>query len=323
MSRPSLVLFSSAVLAMSVVLATAAVGQPPPPEPDDAYVREIEQWRKERRENLLVPDGWLTLIGLHWLEPGEVYSTGSADTRAIVLPPSVPAEIGTFQVRGEPGARQVLFTARPGVEVTAKSAGADAETPAEPVQRELLRSDADGDPTLLRIGSVTIQVIDREERLALRIKDSQSPARRDFQEIDTFPIAPAWRIEARFEPYDPPRRIAVPNVIGYTSDSESPGALVFEIEGKTRRLDVLPSGDEYFVIFGDRTNGGETYGGGRFLYTPVADADGRVVVDFNKAYNPPCVFTPYATCPLPPLQNKLKIEVRAGEKTYRGGAHHH
>ncbi len=131
-----------------------------------------------------------------------------------------------------------------------------------------------------------------------------------------------WRLEARFVPHDPPRKVEIPTVLGTTSEQVSPGEVVFEAAGETYRLEALEGGDdgELFLIFGDRTNGEETYGGGRFLYTE-APGDGRVVVDFNKAYSPPCVFSPYATCPLPPPQNRLPIPVRAGEKTY-GEAHH-
>ncbi len=180
-----------------------------------------------------------------------------------------------------------------------------------------LASDADEDTTMLRRGSLLFYLIRRGDRLGVRVKDSQSEARRNFRGLDYFPIDPGWRIEARFEPYDPPKSISVPNVLGQDNAEKSPGAVVFEHGGKTYRLDpVLERGEtDYFVIFGDRTNGNETYGAGRFLYVkpPV---DGRTVIDFNKAYNPPCVFTEYATCPLPPPQNKLPIRIEAGEKEY-------
>ena len=180
-----------------------------------------------------------------------------------------------------------------------------------------LASDAGEAATRLRTGSVLFYVIERAGKLAVRVKDSQSEARREFHGLEYFPIDPSWRIEARFEPYDPPRPISVPNVLGHQDTEKSPGALVFERAGQTYRLDpVLERGEtDYFVIFGDATNGKETYGAGRFLYVkpPV---DGKTIIDFNKAYNPPCVFTDYATCPLPPAQNRMKVRVEAGEKEY-------
>ena len=170
---------------------------------------------------------------------------------------------------------------------------------------------------MLRRGSLLFYLIRRGDKIGVRVKDSQSEARRNFRGLDYFPIDPGWRIEARFEPYDPPRSISVPNVLGQDNDEKSPGAIVFEHGGKTYRLDpVLEPGEtDYFVIFGDRTNGKTTYGAGRFLYV-APPVGGKTVIDFNKAYNPPCVFTDFATCPLPPPQNKLPIPVEAGEEEY-------
>ena len=151
----------------------------------------------------------------------------------------------------------------------------------------------------------------------MRVKDKESPTLRAFHGIENFPADPKWRVEARFEPYDPPRPVRVPNILGTVDTESCPGALVFEIDGKSYRLDpVVERGEtDLFVIFGDRTNGHGTYGAGRFLYA-AAPVGGRTVLDFNKAYNPPCVFTPYATCPLPPAENKLPIPIEAGEKAY-------
>ncbi len=272
--------------------------------PDPAYRAEIEAWRARRLERLTAEDGWLSVVGLSWLEPGE-NSVGSASGSAVLLPEGrTPAAVGTITLAN----RQASFRARPGAEVRVDGKPSPAAT---------LASDADGHPTVLSIGPVRFYVIERVGRFAVRVKDSASEARRDFQGLSYFRIDPSWRVEARFEPYDPPRSIAVPNVLGHVDSEPSPGALVFEHGGKTYRLDpVLERGEtDYFVIFGDRTNGTETYGAGRFLYVspPVG---GRTFIDFNKAYNPPCVFTDYATCPLPPPQNKLPIRIEAGEKEY-------
>jgi len=184
-----------------------------------------------------------------------------------------------------------------------------------------LRSDAEGEPTLLRRGSVSFYLIKRGERLGVRVKDSRSPALLAFHGIDSYPIQLKWRVDARFEAYPAGKTIPVPNILGSVEQEKSPGAVVFDFEGREFRIDaVTESGTEdLFLIFGDQTNGVETYGGGRFLYAAPADKNGRVVLDFNKAYNPPCVFTPYATCPLPPPQNRLAIRVEAGEKKF--GSH--
>jgi uncharacterized protein (DUF1684 family) len=182
----------------------------------------------------------------------------------------------------------------------------------------VLQPDTSGSPTILQHGSLKFYVIKRSERFGIRVKDSQAKALREFAGMESFPIDPAWRVVARFEPYTPPREITVPNVTGEPTREIVPGALVFEKGGKTFRLEPVAEegSEELFIIFGDQTNGFETYGAGRFLYAPQPDSAGRVPLDFNIAYNPPCVFTPYATCPLPPPQNKLAVRIEAGEKAY-------
>jgi len=175
---------------------------------------------------------------------------------------------------------------------------------------------------LLELRTIQFHLIRRGDRLGVRSKDSESPVRTEFRGIEHYPASWEWRVEGRFEPYEPPKHVPVPTVLGTVDDELSPGAVVFEAEGRTLRLDVLEGADEHevFVIFGDTTNGTETYGGGRFLYADL-EPGGRLVLDFNKAYNPPCAFTPYATCPLPPKQNRLPLAIRAGEKKYGEGHH--
>jgi uncharacterized protein (DUF1684 family) len=298
---PRFLLAAFAVALMGVV--DRASGSPPV-SPSDSYRREIEQWRTRRVERLRAEDGWLSVVGLSWLEPGK-NAVGGGDGNRVALPAGkAPPFVGTLDRDG--GA--VTFHAAPGSGVTVEG---------RPAVSLPMRSDADGEPTVLSVGTVFFYVIRRGDRLGVRVKDSQSDARRDFHGIESFPVQPDWRVEARFEPYDPPREIPIPNVLGMNEPGKSPGALVFEREGKTYRLDpILEEGEtNLFVIFGDRTNGKETYGAGRFLYA-APPVDGRTVLDFNKAYNPPCVFTAYATCPLPPSQNKLPIRIEAGEKVY-------
>jgi uncharacterized protein (DUF1684 family) len=274
------------------------------PVPEAAHRTDWEQWRAKRLESLRREDGWLSLIGLVWLQEGE-NSVGSDPSSRVVLPAGkAPARIGSILL--EKGA--VSVRAEPGSGLTA-----DGRT----VATLPLATDASGPPTVLKRGSISFYVIARGSRLGVRVKDSEAETRRSFRGTETFPYDERHRVEARFEPYDPPRQIPVPNVLGTLEMQPSPGALVFELEGKTYRLDpVLETGDsELFVIFGDQTNGHETYGGGRFLYAKPA-IGGKTTLDFNRAYNPPCVFTPYATCPLPPKENKLPIRVEAGEKKY-------
>jgi len=273
------------------------------------YDREIEAWRQQRYESLVQPDSWLSLAGLYWLREGENIC-GSDAANDLVFPPSAPARIGVLRMTGD----QTEFEASPDVAV--RSGG-------EPVTRIALASDADGEPTVLELGSLKFHLIRRGDRTAVRLKDSGNPALREFRGIDYYPVDPSWRLEARFEPYDPPKFIPFPTVLGQTLNEPSPGAVVFQADGRRHRLDVLHGAEEeeLFIVFGDATNGRETYGGGRFLYAEAPGENRRVILDFNQAHNPPCAFTPYATCPLPPPQNRLALAVGAGEKKYAGGHH--
>lgn len=281
--------------------AGMAVAEEAPAAPTNET--DVLEWRRERVESLTRDDGWLTLTGLFWLEEG-ASTCGSDPQSDVVLPASAPARVGTLTIAGE--RREIEL--EPGVAATIDG---------ERRRRAELRTDADGKPTLVELGSVQFYLIDRDGRVGVRVKDRNNAALKDFEGLDYYPIDGRWRVEARFEPYDPPKTIPVPTVLGSTSDTPSPGAVTFRMAARDLRLDALPAGEgELWLIFGDATNGKETYGGGRFLYAQGPDADGRVVIDFNKSYNPPCAFTPHATCPLPPPQNKLELAVRAGEKNY-------
>jgi hypothetical protein len=266
---------------------------------------EVLAWRAGRLERLMREDGWLTLVGLHWLEDGR-NEVGSDAGNDVVLPAG-PAHAGTLVVADG----KVRLEPIP---------GAGLEIDGEPAAAMDLASDLAGDPTVVSLGSRSFHVIDRGGHLLLRVKDSNAPSRRDFQGLDYYPVDPAWRFDARFEVYDPPRLLRLADVTGLVQEQPSWGAVVFEKDGVTYRLDVASAAgaEELFLIFGDRTNGQETYGAGRYLYVPAPDAEGRIPLDFNRAYSPPCAFTPYATCPLPPPQNRLPLRVTAGEKTYRG-----
>ncbi|MFL6262575.1 MAG: DUF1684 domain-containing protein [Thermoanaerobaculia bacterium] len=284
--------------------APAATTAPPDPA---AYRKEVETWRAKRVEGLKKEDGWLTLVGLYWLKPGE-NRFGSDPGNPVILPQGkAPGVAGSLNLEGG----TVRVNVQPGVGLTADG---------KPVTPGMTVSpDASGKPTVLQLGSLSFFVIKRGDRLGVRIKDKTSPMLASFKGIDEFPIRPEWRIVARFEPYKD-KKIPIANIIGQVSDEKSPGAVVFDWQGKTYRIDALEGGDDgsLFLVFGDQTNGKETYGAGRFLDADPPK-DGKVVVDFNTAYNPPCAFTAFATCPLPPAQNKLAVRVEAGEKKFAGG----
>jgi hypothetical protein len=301
-------------VATLVALLVACVRDAATPEASDPeHVAAIEAWRARRDARLRSEDGWLTLVGLHWLEEGE--NRFVPDPEGHVLRPVAP---GSGPGSG-PGSNEGFALLRSGERVTLVApAPAGLTHDGRPVTRLELRSDAEDNPTVVDAGPFRFLVIARRGRLALRVRDTQSPVRLEFSGIDNYPIATGYRVRARFEPYEPAREIPIPNVLGGVDPEVSPGALVFELDGQRHRLDpILERGsEELFVIFGDATNGHETYGAGRFVYAPMPGADGTTVLDFNKAYNPPCVFTPYATCPLPPPQNRLPIPISAGEKMY-------
>jgi uncharacterized protein (DUF1684 family) len=270
-----------------------------------SHLEDVERWRTGRLASLTGPDGWLTLVGLWWLKDGE-NPIGSDPSNAVVLPAGKsPPRLGSIEVvRGTASANL-----RPDAGVTRDG---------ESVSSLQLRDDSHSTPTILRMGSLSFCVIEREGDLAVRVKDSESPTRTGFLGIEHFPVDRRWRLWARFEANDPPEHAQVQTVLGRQVTYLMPGALAFELDGLAHRLEVFLEEDEsdLFVVFGDLTNGDSTFGGGRYVYTHPPDDDGVVLIDFNKAYNPPCVFTSYATCPLPLPQNHLPIRVEAGEKRY-------
>ena len=291
--------------AAAVIVAGASVAQTGA-RSDTTYTQEIEKWRQDRVERLTKPSGWLSLVGLDWLKEGR-NALGSAQDNDIVIP-SAPAHLGTIVLNG----------AKASIALDAKS-GATIDGAAK-LEGELL-DDTHENPTVVAFGTTNFYLIKREEKYGLRIKDSESATRKSFAGIDYFDIDPSWRVEAKWEAYDPPHEVEEANIIGQTDKVVVPGAAVFEHGGQTFRVEPVietPGDKEYFLVFADRTSGKETYGAARFVYSEPPK-DGRIVIDFNKAYNPPCAFTPFATCPLPTAQNRLKTRVTAGEKKYRGG----
>jgi hypothetical protein len=271
--------------------------------PAEDIAATTRSWQEGRLRRLQADDGWLTLVGLGWLKEGAnvAGSNGKAD---VVFPEGAPRNVGTFTRSG--GA--VTFQPAAGVSVTRDG---------KPFTGGPVQSDQEGraTPDILQVGRLRFQLIDRGERIGVRIKDPEARARKEFKGIPTYAAAAKWRITARWEPANPPTEIAVPNVLGEVERSRSPGTAVFSVDGKEYRLTpVLEEGSpDLFFVFGDETNRTDTYGAGRFLYAAPAK-DGTVILDFNRAYNPPCAFSAFATCPLPPKQNRLALRVEAGEK---------
>lgn len=304
-SLPPTVSFRRLAMAFSVILGFFG---PLTMLAADDYIQTAETWRSDRANHLTTPDGWLSLIGLHWIEPG-ANKVGSADGNALRLAAG-PADFGT--VFWEPG-KGVAFEPAPGVAVTAGG---------QPVVGRIVLKYGEGKPTVVQSGTVSFFVIQRGDKLGLRVKDAESPRRKHFVGLDWYPVDPAWRIEAQWVPFNPPHEVKITNVLGQTSPMPVPGKAVFTHGGSTYELIPVDEGAEepLFFIIRDETSGAETYGASRFLYAE-RPKDGKVVLDFNQAQNPPCAFTPFATCPLPPKENRLPFPVTAGEKNYRGEPH--
>lgn len=278
------------------------------PDPLQHYLASVEKWHADRVERLQKPDGWLALIGRHPLEHG-AWSVGAAADNAIRLAAG-PAHLGTVTY-GEDG--KVSF---------ALAEGVDAAIDGTTARRAELAVDGEK-PTYVRAGTVNFYVMNRSGNYFLRVRDSDSPRRKQFAGIERYPVDPAWRVEAAWVPFDPPHEIKITNIIGLVEPAKIPGKAVFEHDGKTYELIPIDEGpdEDLFFVLSDATAGRETYEACRFLYAerPV---NGKIVLDFNRVYNPPCAFTPFATCPLPPKGNVLPFPLRAGEKKYKGPGGH-
>jgi len=275
---------------------------------DENYTATIEQMRSERATALTADRSWLTLAGLYWLQPGE-NSFGTAATNALQLPGTDgPANAGTF-------------TFVDGVTTLHAEAGVALQVNGNAVEESLIHDDMSGSPDLITVGACSMILIKRGERYGIRLYDNNSPIRQAFTGLDWYPVNPAYRIEATFIPYEPARMISYSNILGDIVEEETTGAIEFTWDGQRCRLDALPRGDKFFFNFRDGTNGDSTYGAGRFLMTDGVRKEkdattGTVLVDFNLATNPYCAYTTYATCPLPPAQNRLPVRIEAGEKNF-------
>lgn len=275
-----------------------------------SHRERVEAVRARREASLRDPLGWLSLVGLHWLRPG-VQRFGSDPGIEIVLHAAsgeVPPVAGSLELRG----RDVIV--HPAHDARLTQAGT-------PIQDGLEMSDDEADePTMLELASLRLFLIRRgADRAALRVRDVSAPALAAFRGLSFYAIDPAWRVTGRLISAVPGSTLRVPDIVGDVLDEPTPGDVVFELGGVTHRLHALEAQPGHlWLIFADETNGGETYGGGRFLVTGPVEADGSVEVDFNLAYSPPCVFSPYATCPLPPDGNRLPVAIPAGERMWDG-----
>jgi uncharacterized protein (DUF1684 family) len=298
--RTRLTAFVGIFLAGSVLLALGVV------TPDAAYVQSFEKWKAEQTDDLKA--NWLPLAGLFWLKPG-ANSFGIDASNAIVFPKG-PGHAGEFDLNGKDVTIKLLSEAH------ATSAG-------KPLTDPKLQADVSGQPTVVEMGSLQFHVIVRGERVGIRVKDADSAAVHNFRGMMFFPLDMSYRVTATWAPSDGKKTVDVPNVLGDVAPVPVAGIVVFKINGQEARLTAL-SGDAakgLSFVFNDLTAKTDTYPGGRFLETdPVVN--GTVVLDFNRAYNPPCAVTPYATCPLAPKENRLAVAIPAGEK-FDKAAHAH
>ena len=270
-------------------------------EADTDYAREIDDWHAGRIERLQRPGSWLTLVGLMALPEGRS-SLGTGEGMDLRIEAEGPAHIGDLVVEG----MNVEFIA-----------AATVSHEEESVQSIVLASDLTGDPTVLECASLSFYLIERREHLYLRVKDADAELLRGFAGIERWPVDEVWRVDAQWVEYETPKKRLFPDVLGDAVEMDSPGEARFTMNGIEYAL--FPTTiyeDSLFFVFGDATNGIDSYGAGRFLYSDPPDENGHLILDFNLSYNPPCVFTPFATCPLPAPGNAIDLEITAGEKMF-------
>ena len=283
-----------------MLAALLCLGKPPTIAQDN-YLPDIQAWRAEREAALKADDGWLTVAGLFFLHEGD-NSFGNGPLNDIVLPEG-PEHAGSFRLRGQ----EVQVSAAPGQTL---SVDGEDVSHAQLYPRE--------DRVDLTIGSLTLFVHLSGERLAIRMRDQNSEIRRSFVGLRWYPIDESYRIRGRFVSHDEPMTVRIQNILGDVETHTSNGSVTLLVQGQELRLLPLAAGDQLWFIFRDLTSGLETYPAARFLYAD-APRNGWTVLDFNKAYNPPCAFNPYTTCPLPPLDNRLPVRIEAGELAYQAG----
>lgn len=265
-----------------------------------SYIESIEQWQHDRLEGLKAKDGWLNLAGIYWLKEGE-QSFGSDPSNDIVFPGKAASFIGTIRLKGELAHLKV----NEDVEVYYEN---------ERVHELELSCNNSGAPSYITHGDFAWYMMKRHTSLAIRLRDYKHPSLEAVNHIPSYPIDPGYVVEARLQPFDEARIVTVNTPFqDYTQEYSSPGELQFKLGGEKLSLLPFTSGEGYFIIISDETSAIETYGGGRFMYASP-DSTGRIILDFNKAYNPPCAITPFAACPMPPPENRLSLKIKAGEK---------
>jgi len=290
------------VFALAAVLTVACVeGDAEPGVTDLAYIAEIEEWRAGRLERLKAENGYLNLAGLFWLDD-IVSSFGSDEENDVRFPPIAAANMGVFELTNE----GVLMIVNP---------EADVRLDGERVESLLMHDDTTAAPDTATSGSLAWVVINRDGKVGIRLRDFNHPALAALPPIPYFDINTKLRVEASLKLFDEPKIMNVGTVIeGVGYNPMSPGVLVFEIDGENYELEAYASGENLFFVFGDQTSGRETYGAGRFVYTEWPEEGSKTVLDFNKSYNPPCVFGDFSTCPVASPQNRLPVRIEAGEK---------
>lgn len=266
------------------------------------YIKEIEEWSSKRIENLKKENGWLNLVGLFWLNEGS-NTFGSSEKNDLLFPENAPTFIGTFEKIDS----TIIFLSNEKASVLCNG---------ERVEKIEMKSDMDGDPTVLETGSLRWFLIKRGDKYGIRLRDLEARLVTEFTGIDRFPTNDRWKIIGRFVPYDSAKEIEIPTILGTVEKEFSPGKIEFSWENGLYSFSTMQAGKRFFIVFADLTSGEETYGAGRFLYVDAPDSNNNVIIDFNKAYNPPCAFTRFATCPLSPEENKLRVKITAGEKNF-------
>ena len=305
MIAPHLLRRARVTAAFALLTFSTLVARARNAEPRVSYEKTVQTWRADREAKLKADDGWLRVSGLFWLREG-VNEFGPGPANDIVLPAggATPAldRFGAFELAGG----KVTLRAAEGAAVTLND---------KPVREAEVRADAGKRPDLIRVGDLSLLLLKRGERFAIRLKDPNSAARREFTGLRWYPVRDSYRVAAQFVPYEHPRDVSILNIIGDLETYKSPGLLKFRLNGQEYTLEPVLSGDKLFIIFRDLTSNKTTYGASRFLYADLP-RDGQVTLDFNQAINPPCAFTAYATCPLPPRQNRLAVAIEAGELNY-------
>jgi len=268
----------------------------------EGYFEDLESWKQDRDVRLRSENSFVNLAGLYWLKPG-TNTFGSGEFNDVVFPEFAPESIGAINLQDS----ILTFTASEEVEVlvdTITQTSAVAYSASERIN------------PVMRLGRYNWHIIERAGNYGIRLRDLEHPRVQEPLNIEHYELSADWRIMAEFVPYETPRIIEIENIVGFSFDEEIHGELVFEVDGQNHSILPLLVDEGFFILFADATSGDETYGAGRYMVADRPDEEGKVLLDFNRAYNPPCAFTDFATCPLPPQENILEVAITAGEKDW-------